>query len=186
MPDAELKTQRLHLQTAELRYRGFSVVHAADRSSPELPQYHALEGTAPRWRDLIGYYTRFGDVRELLQAVDDRYVIMNAGDELVLRFVAPPPPPAGWRRDFVLIGDGWVKDGDYNTTFSKTVLPLPAHDQPDYTTPPGHLENDPVYRRHAPGLAALSHALHHAAALPRGVADAVRRGGRALPSEEAA
>ena len=80
--------------------------------------------------------------------MDDRYVIMNAGDELVLRFMAPPPPPAGWHRDFVLIGDGWVKDGDYNTTFSKTVLPLPAHDQPDYTTPPGDLEDDPVYRRH--------------------------------------
>jgi Tfp pilus assembly protein PilF len=148
-PDAGLKTQRLSLHTARLRYRGFSAVHTADRSSPELPQYHALEGTAPRWRDLIGYYTRFGDVRELLQAVDDRYVIMNAGDELVLRFVAPPPPPAGWSRDFILIGDGWVKDGDYNTTFSTTVLPLPAHGQPDYTTPPGHLEDDPVYRRHA-------------------------------------
>jgi hypothetical protein len=149
LPDAELKTQRLSLHAAELRYRGFSVVQAADRSSPELPQYHALEGTMPRWRDLIGYYTRFGDVRELLQGVDDRYVIMNAGDELVLRFVAPPLPPAGWRRDFVLIGDGWVKDGDYHTTFSQTVLPLPAHDQPAYTQPPGALEDDPVYRRHA-------------------------------------
>ncbi|HEY7710859.1 MAG TPA: hypothetical protein VIG57_12630, partial [Candidatus Entotheonella sp.] len=149
LPHAEIKTQRLHPQTAELRYRGFSVVHAADRSSPELPQYHTLEGTAPHWRDLIGYYTRFGDVRELLQAVDDRYVIMNAGDELMLRFEALPPPPAGWNRDFVLMGDGWVKDGDYNTTFSKTVLPLPAHDQPDYTTPPRRLEDDPVYRRHA-------------------------------------
>jgi len=149
LPDAELKTQRLNPHTAELRYRGFSVVQAADHASPELPQYHALEGTAPRWRDLTGYYTRFGDVRELLQVVDDRYVIMNAGDELVLRFVVPPPPPAGWRRDFVLIGDGWVKDGDYNTTFSQTVLPLPAHDQPAYTRPPGDLEDDPVYRRHA-------------------------------------
>jgi Tfp pilus assembly protein PilF len=149
LPDAEIKSQRLYPQTAELRYRGFSIVHTADRSSPELPQYHTLEGTAPRWRDLIGYYTRFGDVRELLQAVDDHYVIMNAGDELVLRFEMPPPPPTGWSRDFVLIGDGWVKDGDYNTTFSKTVLPLPAHDQPDYTMPPGSLEDDPVYRRHA-------------------------------------
>jgi cytochrome c-type biogenesis protein CcmH/NrfG len=148
LPDAELNTQRLSPQTAELRYRGFSVVHAADRSSPELPQYHALEGTAPRWRDLVGYYTRFGDVRELLQTVDDRYVIMNAGDELALRFVAPPPPPDGWSRDFVLISDGWTKDGDYNTTYSKTVLPLPAHDRPDYTTPPGDLEDDPMYRRH--------------------------------------
>ena len=30
-------------------------------------------------------------------------------------------------RDFVLVGDGWVKDGDFNTTFSRTVLPLPTH-----------------------------------------------------------
>jgi tetratricopeptide (TPR) repeat protein len=149
LPDTEIKTQRLSPQTAELRYRGFSVVQAADRAAPELPQYSTLEGIAPRWRDLIGYYTRFGDVRELLQIVDDRYVIMNAGDELVLGFVAPSPPPAGWRRDFVLIGDGWNKDGDYNTTFSKTVLPLPAHDQPAYNTPPGPLEDDPVYRRQA-------------------------------------
>jgi hypothetical protein len=52
-------------------------------------------------------------------------------------------------RDFVLIGDGWNKDGDYNTTFSKTVLPLPSHDRPDYTSVPGRLEEDPVYRRHA-------------------------------------
>ena len=149
LPDAAFKTQRLHPHTAELRYRGFSVVRAADRSSPELPAYHELEGTAPRWRDLTGYYTRFGDVRELLQTVDDRYVIMNAGDELALRFDAPPPPPAGWRRDFVLIGDGWVKDGDYNTTFSQTVRPLPSHDHPSYATPPGQLEDDPVYQRHA-------------------------------------
>jgi hypothetical protein len=149
LSDTEFKMQRLSPHTAELRYRGFSVVHTADRSSPEVPQYDALEGTAPRWRDLTGYYTRFGDVRDLLQGVDDRYVILNAGDELRLRFAAPPPPPAGWRRDFVLIGDGWNKDGDYNTTFSKTVLPLPAHAQPDYATPPGHLEDDPVYRRHA-------------------------------------
>jgi hypothetical protein len=147
-PDAELHTQRLSPYVADLRYRGFSAVRTADLSSPELPQYHDLEGTAPRWRDLIGYYTRFGDVRELIQSVDDRYVIMNAGDELALRFIAPPPPPADWSRDFVLIGDGWVKDGDYNTTFSKTILPLPAHDQPDYTTPPGALEDDPVYRRY--------------------------------------
>jgi tetratricopeptide (TPR) repeat protein len=149
LPETELKRQRLHPHMAMLRYRGFSVVQAADRSSPEIPQYHHLDGTAPRWRDLIGYYTRFGDVRELLRAVDDRYVIMNAGDELVLRFAAPPLPDAEWQRDFVLIGDGWVKDGDYNTTFSKTVRPLPAHAQPDYSTPPGRLQDDPVYRRHA-------------------------------------
>jgi hypothetical protein len=43
--------------------------------------------------------------------------------------------------------DGWAKDGDLNTRFSKTVLPLPAHDLTSYIDPPGRLEDDPVYRR---------------------------------------
>ena len=60
---------------------------------------------------------------------------MNAGDELRLLFKAPPPPPAGQVRDYVLIGDGWVKDGDLNTTYSKTVLP-PFHGQKSYNVAP--------------------------------------------------
>jgi hypothetical protein len=42
-----------------------------------------------------------------------------------------------------------VKDGDYNTSFSRTVLPLPTHANPRYDAPPGRLEDDPVYRAHA-------------------------------------
>ena len=89
-------------------------------------------------------------MNELLAGVDDRYVIMNAGDELRLRFPEQPAPKPGWQRDFVLIGDGWEKDGDYNTSFSETVLPLPSHDRPDYGAPRASrvLEDDPVYRRH--------------------------------------
>jgi Tfp pilus assembly protein PilF len=147
-PETGLKTQRLVPQSAELRPRGYSLMTQADASSPELPHYETLIGTGQRWRDLIGFYTRFGDVRELLKGVDDRYVIANAGDELALRFPAMPPPPEGWVRDFVMIGDGWNKDGDYNTAFSKTVLPLPSHARPGYDTPPGALEDDPVYRFH--------------------------------------
>lgn len=147
LPETDLKSTRLDPTTAELRYRGFSVIHDQDRSRPEVPVYDSLQGTAQIWQDLEGYYTRFGDVRELLAGVDDRYVIMNAGDELAFEFEAVQEPPEGWVRDYVLIGDGWVKDGDYNTTFSETVLPLPAHDQPDYSTPPTTLEEDPVYQR---------------------------------------
>jgi hypothetical protein len=80
--------------------------------------------------------------------VDDRYVIMNAGDELRLRFPEVPPPAPGYVRDFVMVGDGWVKDGDYNTGFSRTVLPLPTHQTGRYTRPPRELEDDPVYREH--------------------------------------
>ncbi|HKG22225.1 MAG TPA: FG-GAP-like repeat-containing protein [Blastocatellia bacterium] len=147
LPPGTITEQRVDASSAELRYRGFNATSRADRSSPELPEYR-LAGTQQVWRDLVGYYTRFGEVKELLARVDDRYVIMNAGDEMALRFPEQPPPPDGWVRDYVLIGDGWEKDGDYNTTFSRTVLPLPSHDAPDYTTPPGRLEDDPVYRRH--------------------------------------
>jgi hypothetical protein len=75
---------------------------------------------------------------------------MNAGDELRLQFAELAAPPPGWRRDFVLVGDGWEKDGDYNTGFSQTVLPLPSHAQPNYGagTRSLALEDDPVYRQH--------------------------------------
>jgi len=84
----------------------------------------------------------------LLRGVDDRYVIMNAGDEISLRFPALPEPPGGWVRDYVIAGDGWIKDGDYNSTYSRTVLPLPHHDRKQYDTPPGRLEEEWVYRHH--------------------------------------
>ena len=66
LPSTPLHIQRLSPATADLRYRGFSVIKQANDSSPEIPQYNQLAGTAQRWRDLEGFYTRFGDVRELL------------------------------------------------------------------------------------------------------------------------
>jgi tetratricopeptide (TPR) repeat protein len=143
-----LKVTRLAATTADLHYRGFSSVNQANPSSPEIPDYNQLAGTAQRWRDLSGYYTRYGDVRELLGSIDDRYVIMNAGDELSLRFQEQPPPPPGWVRDYVISGDGWIKDGDYNSTYSQTVQPLPYHARTLYDTAPGKLEDEWVYRHH--------------------------------------
>jgi hypothetical protein len=141
---------KLQSDRAELRYRGFSETTSPRAESPETPHYDRIATRSQRWRDLVGYHTRFGDVRELLAGVDDRYVIMNAGDELRLRFPEQPAPAGGWRRDFVLIGDGWEKDGDYNTGFSQTVLPLPSHDKPAYGAGVTslELEDDPVYQRH--------------------------------------
>ena len=148
LPNAEMKFADVETLSAELRYRGFSRLSAPDRRRPDIPQYDRLAATGPRWHDLEGFYTRYGDVRELLRSTDDRYVIMNAGDEMVLRFASLPPPPAGWTRDFVLIGDGWVKDGDFNTVSSRTVLPLPSHAQRQYGGPAQSLEEDPVFQRH--------------------------------------
>ena len=41
-----------------------------------------------------------------------------------------------------------LKDGDFNTTFSRTVLPLPTHAAARYDRVPGRLEDDPIYRRY--------------------------------------
>ena len=121
---------------------------AATPSSPESPDYRQLESTVQRWRDLEGYYTRYGDIRELLEHVDDRMVIVNAGDEIRLLFPELPPPESGWKRDFILVGNGWIKDGDYNSVYSKTVLPLPYHGLSDYLSAPRTLERSPAYLKH--------------------------------------
>lgn len=146
-PEAAPTVAQLNPEVADLRYRGYSVTNQPNASSPEVPDYNRLSGSKQIWRDLIGYYTRFGDVRELLLRADDRYVIMNAGDEIAFRFAAPAPPPHGWVRDYVIRGDGWIKDGDYNSTFGKTVLPLPYHGKNLYDAPPARLEDEWVYRR---------------------------------------
>lgn len=169
-PDVRVTPQRIALESAELRYRGYSQTEQAGRSAPERPRY-VLEGTAPRWRDLEGYYTRYGPVQELLAGVDDRYVIMNAGDELRLRFPAARPAAPGLTRDFVMITDGWEKDGDFNTTFSRTVLPLPTHANGRYDRPPGRLEDDPVFQRHAADFAEY----HTRYVTPDAARDALRR-----------
>jgi Tfp pilus assembly protein PilF len=152
LPSTQLRVARLDPSLADLHYRGYSVVGQANASSPELPDYNRIAASTQVWRDLEGYYTRYGDVRELLAAIDDRYVIMNAGDEMSLHFAQQPPPAPGWVRDYVIAGDGWIKDGDYNTVDSRTVQPLPYHAKSLYNHGPdnllANLEDEWVYRQH--------------------------------------
>jgi len=71
LPGDLVKTQRLSLSEAALRYRGFSLLTQDGPSSPELAHYETLARTGQQWRNLEGYYTRYGDVRELLELVPD-------------------------------------------------------------------------------------------------------------------
>jgi Tfp pilus assembly protein PilF len=148
LPNTPLKVTHIDPSMANLHYRGYSTIHQANMSSPEIPDYSHLASTTQIWPDLQGYYTRYGDVRELLNKIDDRYVIMNAGDEMTFRFPVPPAPEVGWVRDVLIAGDGWIKDGDYNSTDSATVRPLPYHARTVYDTPPAPLGDEWVYRRH--------------------------------------
>lgn len=149
LPDP-IQESVLPVQRQELVYRGFSEWVQESQEIPLRPDYHTVTGTSARWSDLEGYYTRFGDVAELLTTVDDRYVIMNAGDELQLDFKAPDQPEKGMERTFVFISDGWVKDGDFNTEASRTVGPLPFHGMSDMQYPKEEpLHESPVFQRYS-------------------------------------
>ncbi len=146
-PETENIVRKIGLSNAELRFRGFSVIDKKGESSPEIPVYDRIATTIERWRSIEGYYTRYGDILELLSATDDRYAIVASGDEMRLKFPALPPVKEGFERDFVIVGDGWIKEGDYNNVFSKTILPLPTHAANDYSRNPTKLEDDPVYQK---------------------------------------
>jgi len=148
LPNEVVRRIPASLSSAELKYRGFSLITQAGHAAPELAHYDSVVRTGEQWRSLEGYYTRYGDVTPLIAGVDDRIVIANSGDELQLRFDAIPAPGAGWSRDYIFISDGWIKEGDYNFRFSKTVLPLPYHGMKSYTLPLTPLEQDRVYQRH--------------------------------------
>ncbi len=130
---ATFRQTTLDLASADLHFRGFSEVSRKDPYSPHIPDYHSVS-KSQKWRDLTGSYTRYGDVLSLLLASDSKYIIMNAGDEIRLRFDASglPELPGGWSRDFLLYNDGWVKDGDLNTAHGQTVEPLPFHGMTAY------------------------------------------------------
>lgn len=126
-PDAEIVQTALDPISADLHYRGFSKLYRkGGRYGPHWFDYNDV-ATEPKWRDLVGNYTRFGDVRELLLESDSKVVIMNSGDEITIAFDTTQAPPLkpGWQRDFLIYSEGWIKDGDLNTAHGQTVAPLP-------------------------------------------------------------
>ncbi len=122
---------------ADLHYRGFSETYRkGGRYGPHWFDYSVVDKD-PKWRDMTGNYTRYGNVLPLLTQSDNKYIISNAGDETSVKFDANKLPvlKSGWRRDFLIHSVGWVKDADLNTAFGNTVMPLPFHGMKSY--PPG-------------------------------------------------
>lgn len=138
-PPVENRITALEPVAADLHYRGYSRLYRDGPSGPHLFDYSTVSVEA-RFRDMRGRFTRYGEVGELLLAADDRYVVMNAGDELTVRFDATrlPPLPPGWVRDWVVHTEGWVKDADIHTIHSQTVAPLPYHGMVSYPDRPVH------------------------------------------------
>ena len=128
--------------------RGFSRRYRETPDGPELFDHDAVS-TVPAWEDVPGLLTRLGDVTPLLTATDDRYVVFQGGDAIRIVYDASrlPPLPSGWRRDWVLVSDGWDKDFDKNTVTGESVEPWPFHAMSAYPYPETERHPDPAFLR---------------------------------------
>jgi hypothetical protein len=133
----KVRTTALAPKVADLHYRGFSALtHYPGSGRPDGFEYSQWSATT-MWNPTPGLYTRYGDVRKLLEHADDQMVIMGSGDELRLLFNPEHLPllAQGWKRNFLLLVDGWAKDSDLNTAYGKSVQPLPFHKMISYPYP---------------------------------------------------
>ena len=74
-----------------------------------------------------GFYTALGEATELVERTDNALAIIGPGEELHLEFSsAASELQTDWRRYYVLEADGWCKDSDSFTQYSRTVDPLPT------------------------------------------------------------
>ena len=119
-------------KSAHLHYRGFSAREKRGPRQPEIFDY-ARVTTTPKWGPMQGRFTRYGDVTQLLQAADDRMVVMGSGDEMTVSFDPPRSDiPPGWKRDFFLHCVGWDKDADLNTILGQSTEPMPFNGMTRY------------------------------------------------------
>jgi tetratricopeptide (TPR) repeat protein len=120
-------------RATELHWRGFSAEVSPDGREPYGYDYARATGDSP-WKLMPGRYTREGDVRELLQGVDDRFVISRPGDEITLSFDASALPPLspGMRRTFLLYASGYSKEMDLHSASPDAVAPIPFRAMPHY------------------------------------------------------
>jgi Flp pilus assembly protein TadD len=133
-----LSPARLDPVRADLAERGFSAELAPDGREPWGYDFARVSAGSP-WKTAPGRYTRTGDVRALLAATDDVFVVSKPGDVVALSFDARalPPLPKGWTRTFLLHGDGFSKEMDVNSASPDVVLPLPFHGMTRYPYAPG-------------------------------------------------
>ena len=145
--DELMVVDRLAPGTADLRFRGFSKVVRQAPNAPHSFDYQQTRIESP-WIVFAGNYTRFGDVRPLLETVDDFSVILAPGDEIALEFDATQlqPPAPGFQRTLFLESHGWDKDADRNTWEGQQLEPLPFHAMSGY--PYGEGESYPDTEEH--------------------------------------
>ncbi|MGE5715303.1 MAG: FG-GAP repeat domain-containing protein, partial [Acidobacteriota bacterium] len=145
-PPVDFVTTALPPSSAVLSERGFPRGYRETPDGPEVFD-HGDVLTAPRWEDVSGRLTRLGDVTDLLARTDDRWVAFKGGDAIRIAYDASKLPALarGWRRDWILVSDGWDKDFDKNTVTGQSYEPWPFHAMSAYPYPPSEHHPDPKF-----------------------------------------
>jgi len=124
------------LARAELAFHGFPLKIEDQPPGNVKYIYEETSATGPYTRP-AGAYTRYGDVRPLLESIDDKFVVFGSGDEVALDFdpTKLPALPRGWVRDYFFVANGYEKDMDFYAYRGDSVDPLPFHDMETYPYP---------------------------------------------------
>jgi len=118
-------------------------------SGPQRTPYYEYAQVSPFWdtRHMAGFYTEFGDVRELVVRKDDALTIIGPGETVELAFKDDLEPlRENWSRTFVFESFGWAKDMDLYTRNGSTVQPLPSSGKEPLTRTRLHQKYNTRYR----------------------------------------
>jgi hypothetical protein len=134
----EVRVSEVPLVKAALDFFGFPRETKLQPASDVVYSFTHRSKTGPYAR-AAGNYTRYGDVRELLNASDDRFAVFSSGEGVKADFDPSRLPPLrkGWVRDYFFFADGFEKDLDFYAAHAFTVEPLPRHAAISYPYPAG-------------------------------------------------
>lgn len=134
--EVPVRLSEVPLAQARLAFHGYPRVIEGKLRSDLDYAYEDVSPSGPYAR-AAGNYTRYGDVRPLVTAADDRFAIFGSGDEVALEFdpATLPALPPGWTRDYFFLADGFEKDMDFYAFHGQTVEPLPFHAMGRYPYP---------------------------------------------------
>jgi tetratricopeptide (TPR) repeat protein len=134
--DQSARLTPVPLARAELNLHGFPLKIEEQPPGNVKYIYEKASATGPYTRP-AGAYTRYGDVRPLLESIDDKFVVFGSGDEVALDFDSAKLPalPRGWLRDYFFVANGYEKDMDFYAYHGDTVDPLPFRDMRTYPYP---------------------------------------------------
>src|SRR2546423_3831362 len=134
----DVRVEEVPLAHAALDFLGYPREIRLTPASDTSYSYAQRSVSGPYAR-AAGNYTRYGDVRALLNEPDDRFAVFSSGEGVKLDFDPRKLPvlPAGWVRDYFFYANGFEKDLDFYAAHAFTVEPLPRHALVPYPYPQG-------------------------------------------------